>query len=73
MNRLALLRYSILDTCFASPEGTPKERLARGKGKDQEPGGNTLMFKEDLLDLVNKRLQEAVPGTKPIAMRTLEK
>jgi hypothetical protein len=73
MNRLALLRYSILDTCFASPEGTPKERLARGKGKDLEPGGNTLMFKEDLLDLVNKRLQEAVPGTKPIAMRTLEK
>jgi hypothetical protein len=73
MNRLALLRYSILDACFASPEGTPKERLARGKGKDQEPGGNTLMFKEDLLDLVNKRLQEAIPGTKPIAMRTLEK
>lgn len=73
MNRLALLRYSILDACFSAPEGTPRERMTRGRQASGEPGGNTLMFKEDLLDLVNRRLQEAVPGTKPIAMRTLEK
>jgi len=73
MNRLALLRYSILDACFSSPEGTPRDRMKRGGRTNAEPGGNTLMFKEDLLDLVNRRLQEAVPGTKPIAMRTLEK
>ncbi len=73
MNRFALLRYSILDACFTSPEGTPRERRQRGKEAALDPGGNTLMFKEDLLDLVNRRLQEAAPGTKAIAMRTLEK
>lgn len=60
-NRLATLRYAVLDECFTrDPNHQSGEPLPR-------------YFKKDLLDLVNKRLKEAMPGTKPIAMRTLEK
>ena len=60
-SRLATLRYAVLDECFARDPNRPAgEPLPRH-------------FKQDLLDLVNKRLKEAIPGTKPIAMRTLEK
>lgn len=60
-SRLATLRYAVLDECFArDPERPAGEPLPR-------------FFKQDLLDLVNKRLKEAIPGTKAIAMRTLEK
>lgn len=60
-NRLATLRYAVLDECFTrDPNHRSGEPLPR-------------YFKKDLLELVNKRLKEAMPGTKPIAMRTLEK
>jgi len=60
-SRLATLRYAVLDECFARDPNRPAgEPLPRH-------------FKQDLLDLVNQRLKEAIPGTKPIAMRTLEK
>lgn len=60
-NRLATLRYAVLDECFTrDPKHQSGEPLPR-------------YFKKDLLELVNKRLKEAMPGTKPIAMRTLEK
>ncbi|MGB1075728.1 MAG: WYL domain-containing protein [Flavobacteriales bacterium] len=59
--RLTTLRYAVLDECFTRPPGrNPSEPLPRH-------------FKSDLLNLVNQRLREAIPGTKPIAMRTLEK
>ena len=64
-NRLALLRYHILDACFTWHQ-------VEGDLSDGEPESKRL-YKTDLLQRVNLLLKEASPGIKPIAMRTLEK
>lgn len=62
-NRLALLRYHILDACFVWGDPTQSDMLEPPK----------RLFKPELLERVNALLKEASPGIKPIAMRTLEK
>ncbi len=62
-NRLALLRYQVLDASFAWSDSD----LSSGAVTPKK------LFKTDLLSRVNEFLKEAVPGIKPIAMRTLEK
>lgn len=62
-NRLALLRYHILDACFVWGDPTQSDI----------PKPPKKLFKPELLERVNALLKEASPGIKPIAMRTLEK
>ncbi|MDE0980172.1 MAG: WYL domain-containing protein, partial [Flavobacteriales bacterium] len=64
-NRLALLRYHILDACFVWGDPTQSDVSVHEQPKK--------VFKPELLERVNALLKEASPGIKPIAMRTLEK
>ena len=66
INRLAFLRYIVIDECLV--EATCQNQSAHAEGV---PG--KLMHKQDLLGAVNTRIAEFSAHTKPIAMRTLEK
>ncbi|MGY8942248.1 MAG: helix-turn-helix transcriptional regulator [Flavobacteriales bacterium] len=62
-SRLTLLRYHILDECF----------VVKPQDETQILDKSEILYKPDLLEKINAHLKEAVPGVKPIAMRTLEK
>ena len=67
INRLAFLRYIVIDECLA--EATCQNQTVPMPGVSRRK----LMHKQDLLAAVNARIAEFSAHTKPIAMRTLEK